>query len=107
MILFWLALTLFVLLSVASMIVAIRRGLAFYRDFKRLTRGLGKELDGIARSTAEIDLHVQAAAASGTALESSLARLRKSRAELAVSTSALADVRASFGRIASVVPRSK
>ena len=107
MILFWLSLALFLLVGVASLTLAIRRGLALYRDFKRLTSELGEGLDGIASSSAEIELHLQAAATSGSALEASLARLRTSRSVLAVLTSAIADVRASVGRITAVVPRSK
>ena len=105
--LLWLALGFFVLVSVAATIVATRRGLALFRDFKRLTRGLGDGLDGIARSSGEIELHLQAAARSGSALESSLARLRRSRSALAVLTGALAEVRASIGNVTAVVPRRK
>ncbi|MCP9486316.1 MAG: hypothetical protein MSC30_10680 [Gaiellaceae bacterium MAG52_C11] len=107
MILFWLALALFVLVSVASIVVAARRGLALFRDFKRLSRELRDGLDRIARSTDELELHLRAAATSGSALEASLARLRTSRSVLGVLTAALAEVRASAGRITAVVPRSK
>ena len=107
MLLFWLALALFVLATAASMVFATLRGIALFRDFKRLSREATARLDGIARASGEIELHLQAAAQSGSALEASVARLRASRSKLAVSTAALADVRASVGRITSVVPRSK
>ena len=107
MILFWLALAVATLVSLAALMIAVRRGLALFRDFKRLSREIGDELDGIARATGEIELHLQAAATSGTALDASLTRLRASRAELAVSTAAIADVRASLDRLTSFVPRSK
>ena len=107
MLVFWLALALFVLATVASMIFATLRGIALFRAFKRLSREAGDRLDGISRASSEIELHLQAAATSGSALEASLARLRVSRSELAVSTAAIADVRASVGRITSVLPRSK
>ncbi|MBA2298603.1 MAG: hypothetical protein H0W14_11265 [Actinobacteria bacterium] len=107
MTLFWLALALFVLVTGASMIIATRRGLALFRDFKRLSREVGAHLDGIARAGSEIELHLQAAATSGSALEASLARLRLSRKVLAVHTAAIADVQGSIGRITAVVPRSK
>ncbi|MEJ7569589.1 MAG: hypothetical protein WKF41_15145 [Gaiellaceae bacterium] len=107
MTLFWLALAFFVLVTVASTIFVTLRGLAFFRAFKRLSRETGAALDRIASSSAEIELHLQAAATSGSALEASLARLHTSRSVLAVLTSAIADVRASVGRITAVVPRSK
>jgi hypothetical protein len=107
MILFWLALAVATLVSVVALVTAIRRGLAVFRDFKRLSSEVGEKLDGIARASSEIELHLQTAATSGSALEASLARLRTSRAELAVSTAAIADVRASIDRIVSFLPRSK
>ena len=72
---------------------------------KRLGRSVGGELDRIAATSGEIERHLALAAESGTQLEASLARLRASRAQLTVLTSALADVRASVGRITAVVPR--
>ena len=107
MLLFWLALALFVLATAASMVFATLRGIALFRAVKRLSRETGDRLDRIARASGEIELHLQAAARSGSALQASLARLRASRSKLAVSTAALADVRASVGRITSVLPRSK
>jgi hypothetical protein len=107
MILFWLALAVATLVSVAALVITIRRGLALFRDFKRLSSEVGEKLDGIERASSEIELHLQTAATSGSALEASLTRLRASRAELAVSTAAIADVRASIDRVASFLPRSK
>jgi len=107
MILFWLALAVATLVSVAALVITIRRGLALFRDFKRLSNEVGEKLDGIVRASGEIELHLQTAATSGSALEASLTRLRASRAELAVSTAAIADVRASIDRVASFLPRSK
>ena len=107
MIIFWLALAVATLVSVVALVIAIRRGLALFRDVRRLSSEVGEKLDGIARASGEIELHLQKAATSGSALEASLTRLRTSRAELAVSTAAIADVRASIDRIASFLPRSK
>jgi hypothetical protein len=107
MILFWLALAVATLVSVTALVITIRRGLALFRDFKRLSSEVGEKLEGIERASSEIELHLQTAATSGSALEASLTRLRASRAELAVSTAAIADVRASIDRVASFLPRSK
>ncbi len=107
MALFWLSLAFLVVVTIASSVVVTRRALDAFRAFKHLNGALATGLDGIARSSAEIELHLQAAATSGSALEASLARLRTSRSVLGVLTAAIADVRASVGRITSVVPRSK
>jgi hypothetical protein len=103
--LFWLALALALLVTVASIVYAVLKGIELYRASKRLLRVTGEELDGISRSSGQIESHLQAAAASGTALSASLARLEVSRARLNVLTTALADVRASVGRITGVYPR--
>ncbi len=102
---FWLALIIALVLTVASAIYATLEGLEAFRAFKRLGRGLGGELDRIATASGEIERHLALAAESGTQLEASLARLRSSRARLNVLTSALADVRAAVGRVTAVVPR--
>ncbi len=103
--LFWLALTLGLLATLASIVYAVVKGLELYRDSKRVLRVTGEELDSISRSTAQIELHLEAAAASGTALSASLTRLRASQARLNVLRSAIDDVRASVGRVTSFVPR--
>jgi len=102
---FWLALMIALVLTVASAIYVTLQGLEAFRNFKRLGRGVGDELDRITRASGEIERHLALAAESGTQLEASLARLRSSRARLNVLTSALADVRAAVGRVTGVVPR--
>ena len=102
---FWLALIIALVLTVASAIYATRQGLRAFRAFRRLGRSVGGELDRIAAASGEIERHLALAAESGTRLEASLARLRSSRARLNVLTSALADVRASVGRVTAVLPR--
>ena len=103
--LFWLALTIALVLTVASAIHATRRGLEAFRAFKGLSRRLGAELDRIAVASGEVERHLALAAESGTQLDASLTRLRASRARLNVLTSALADVRAAVGRVTAVYPR--
>ena len=56
-------------------------------------------------TTAQIERHLELAAESGSRLEASLARLRRSRAQLAVLTTAIAEVRASIDRVTAFVPR--
>ena len=103
--LFWLSLTFLLLAVVGSIAYAAVQGLETYRDTKRVLGTSGAELDRITRATAEIELHLQAAATSGTRLDASLTRLSASRARLNVLTSAVADVRAAFARATSLVPR--
>ncbi len=107
MVLFWLALAVSIVVSVGAMIFLVVRGLELFRDFKRVSTAAGERLDEISRTSAEIEVHLEAAATSGTALEASLERLRRSRAELAVLLEAFADVRASVDRVIAFVPRSK
>ena len=101
----WLPLALMLLLVLGTAVYAAVRGLEVWRGFKRLSRQGTEELDRIARATAEIELHLQAATVSGTRLDASLQRLAASRARLNVLTAAIADVRASVGRITGVMPR--
>ncbi len=101
----WLTLAFAILVTVGSTVFATVKGLESYRAAKGLLRTSGEELDRIARSTGEIELHLQAAATSGTALSASLTRLHASRTRLTVLASAIGDVRASVGRITGVVPR--
>ena len=102
---FWLALIIALVLTVASAIYVTLQGLEAFRAFKRLSRAIGGGLDRIATASGEIERHLALAAEGGTQLEAALTRLRSSRARLNVLTSALADVRAAVGRVTAVVPR--
>lgn len=102
---FWLALIIALVLTVASAIFLTLRGLEAFRAFKQLGRRVGGELDRISEATGEIERHLARATAGGARLEASLARLRSSRAQLNVLTAAIADVRAAVGRVTGVVPR--
>ena len=103
--LFWLTLAFAIVVVVASIAYAAVKGLEAYRTGKRLLAAAAEDLDRITRASAEIELHLQAAATSGTQLDASLTRLSASRARLNVLTSALADVRAAVGRVTWIVPR--
>jgi hypothetical protein len=94
--LFWLALVVFFLAPAAGLVFAVRRALETWRGVKRLGSGASGGLDRIARATGEIELHLQAATASGEKLEASLARLSVSRARLNVLTDALDSARESL-----------
>src|SRR5215211_2689096 len=103
--LFWLSLAFAVVVTVASCVSATLRGLELFRAFRQLSRTVGAGLERISESSAGIERQLALAAESGERLQASLARLSASRAELNVLTSAIADVRATVGRVRAVVPR--
>ena len=107
MVLFWLSLAFLVLVTIASSVFLTLRVLDAFRAFKHLGNLLEDGLSAVAQSSSEIERHLERATASGSELDASLGRLRRSRAVFAVLTSAIADVRASAGRITAFVPRSK
>ena len=102
---FWLALILALVLTVAAVTYATLKGLEAFRLFKRVGGTMGSDLERITAATEEIERHLELAAESGTTLEASLIRLRASRARLNVLIAAIADVRAAVGRVTAVVPR--
>jgi hypothetical protein len=103
--LFWLAVAVAVVAVVASAIYVTLKGLEAFRAFKALARSATSELERIDRASGEIERHLALAAESSTRLDAELAQLRRSRARLNVLTSAIADVRASVGRVTAVYPR--
>jgi hypothetical protein len=103
--LFWLSLAIAIVSVIASATYLTLKGLEAFRAFKSLSRSVGTELERIEQATSEIERHLALASESGTRLESELDELRRSRARLNVLTSALADVRASLGRVTAVYPR--
>jgi hypothetical protein len=102
---FWLALAVAVVLTVASLVYVTLNALELFRAFKMLGRNVGGELDRVSATAAQIERHLELAAESGSRLEASLARLRTSRAQLDVLTTAVADVRASVRGVSAFVPR--
>ena len=102
---FWLALAVALVLTIASLIYVTLNALEAFRAFKAVSRNMAQRLDRVTATTAQIERHLELAAESGSKLEASLARLRTSRAQLNVLTSALADVRASVDRVTAFVPR--
>jgi hypothetical protein len=104
-VLFWLALAVAIVVTVASVAYAAVKGLELFRGVRRLLRQTGEELDALERATGAIESHLEAASASGVALGASMTRLHASRARLNVLTTALEDVRASVRRLTGVYPR--
>jgi hypothetical protein len=102
---FWLPFAVALVLTISSLIYLTLKVIEAFRAFKQLGSGAREGLDRIEKASAEIEQHLTLAAAGGTRLETSLARLQESRARLNVLTSALADARSSLNRFTGVVPR--
>jgi tRNA threonylcarbamoyladenosine modification (KEOPS) complex Cgi121 subunit len=102
---FWLALAVAVVLTIASLIYVTLNALEAFRAFKRVGRSLSAGVEHVNATTAQIERHLELAAESGSQLEVSLARLRTSRAQLNILTSALSDVRDSVNRVTAFIPR--
>jgi hypothetical protein len=103
--LFWLALAAAVIVTLASAVYLTLKGIEVFRAVKQLASRAGDEVDRISATSAEIERRLELASGGTPRLEASLARLRRSRAELNVLTSALADARAALDRVTAVVPR--
>ncbi len=101
----WLALAVSLVAVVVAAVMAVRRGLTLYRDARRFSGAAADELASVERRTAEIERHLDAAAASGEALSAAAARLAASRARLNVMLAAIDDVRASVSRVTAYMPR--
>ena len=101
----WLAGAVAIVSVAASATYLTLKGLEAFRTFKAVAGSVSGELDRIERASGEIERHLALASESGGRLEAELAQLRRSRARLNVLTSALADVRASVGRVTAVYPR--
>ena len=102
---FWLSLAVALVAVIASSVFLTLRGLEAFRAFKAAGGNIGTGVERIEQASGEIEKHLTLAAESGTRLDAELAQLRRSRARLNVLTSAMEDVRASFGRAAAVYPR--
>jgi hypothetical protein len=94
----WIALAVFVCLLVAGAAFAVVRALRAWRALKAVSRQIGGRLEDIARSAAEIETHLDRAAAGGERVSSATARLATSRARLAVQVGALREARATVRR---------
>lgn len=103
--LFWLSLAVALVATIASLVYLTVKGLEIFRTGKQLSRRAGRELERISAMSAEIERRLESKAGGAPRLDASLARLRRSQAELNVLTSALADARAAVRRFTAVVPR--
>jgi hypothetical protein len=94
----WPALGVAVAGVVGGILYAVIRWRQAWRRFKALGSAVGKGLDDIATSSAEIDSHLTRAGESSERLSAALEKLRLSRARLAVLLSALQEARTALTR---------
>jgi hypothetical protein len=100
----WLAFAAFVLAIVVGTVVAVVRGVRFWRTAKAAGPRFSGELDRISTSAAEIQRHLDAAEASTGRLREASEELRRSRARLDVQLQALREARATLRRLAALLP---
>jgi hypothetical protein len=101
----WASLALAILLATIGVVVVFRRGLAFWRDLKRVVGALATTLDELNRKTERTATRAETLATIGPRAEPSTARLRTSLARLAVLRAAVRDVQDAAGRVTAVYPR--
>ncbi len=94
----WPALGVAVAGVVGGVVVAFVRGRRAWRGVKSLGSAVGKGLDDVASSAAEIDTHLMRAGEGSERLSAALERLRTSRAHLDVLLSALREARTALDR---------
>ena len=98
----WVAVTVFVVAPLAAGVFAGVRALALWRDVKGSLRALGEASDHVAARLESIGSYEPRDL---DALDSSLERLRRSRAELRVLTQALARIREQASGALALYPR--
>jgi hypothetical protein len=101
----WLALLFALIVLVAGTAVIVVRTLRTWRVFRAVTGAVGGRLDDILQKAADVEERLEAAGTTAERLDAAVARLRRSTTYGAVLAEALADVRASIGRVQANVPR--
>jgi len=104
MVVVWIALVLSGAVVVAATIDTTSKGIRLFRASRRLSALTGTELARIEAATGEIERHLADAERSSEALQASVARLSRSRAQLNVLLEAIAEVRAAIQRVTAYLP---
>ena len=89
----WIALAVLLVGIVGGLAYVVWRGLALWRQVKRTNGAFGAEVARITDATAQIQVHLERASASGGLLGEATARLQASRATLDVQLQALREAR--------------
>ena len=100
----WIALALLAVGVVAGMIYAVVRGLALWRQIKRTGSSFTAESERIAETSAQMQVHLDRASASGARLAGATERLATSRARLEVQLQAVREARHTMRRLLWFLP---
>jgi hypothetical protein len=101
---FWIALAMLLLAVVGGIAYAVVRGIALWRQVKRIGGTFSAESARIADATADIQEHLDRASASGASLGDAGERLAVSRAKLDVQLQALREARQTMRRLLWFLP---
>lgn len=101
---FWVSLAVLLAGVLGGLAYAIVRGIALWRQLKRTKGGLEAETAHIADATAQIQVHLDRAGASGELLGQASERLAASRAKLDVQLRALREARHTIRRVLWFLP---
>ena len=100
----WIALALLAVGVVAGIVYAVVRGLALWREIKRTGSSFSAESERIAETSAQMQVHLDRASASGTRLAGATERLATSRARLEVQLQAVREARHTMRRLLWFLP---
>ena len=100
----WIALALLAVGVVACIVYAVVRGLALWRMIKRTGSSFSAESDRIAETSAQMQVHLDRASASGARLAGATERLATSRARLEVQLQAVREARHTMRRLLWFLP---
>ena len=100
----WIALALLAAGVVAGIVYAVVRGLALWRLIKRTGSSFSAESDRIAETSAQMQVHLDRASASGARLAGATERLATSRARLDVQLQAVREARHTMRRLLWFLP---
>ena len=100
----WIALALLAVGVVAGIVYAVVLGLALWRLIKRTGSSFSAESDRIAETSAQMQVHLDRASASGARLAGATERLATSRARLEVQLQAVREARHTMRRLLWFLP---
>jgi hypothetical protein len=101
---FWIALAALLVGLLGGLAYAVVRGIGLWRQLRRTKSGFGAETARIVDATAEIQVHLDRASASGAMLSEASARLAVSRSQLDVQLQALREARHTLRRTFWFIP---
>jgi hypothetical protein len=101
----WYPVAFLVVALVASLAVAIARGLRMWRSFRAFSGSAGAAMSAVTTAAEQAETHAVAFAAATERLERAQVRLQQSLAEFAVLRAAADEVRATVAGVRGIVPR--